>query len=173
MLCDCILEYTTCSFLFPLRCRGSTQNKSDIRKKKRISEADRLFSNSSVTSQKVCTLSVCVETCKSICQLNTCKSPFLSLCAHVFALKAINPRIVNEMESSVQEVPSELSIHGSVPEDMSDSLSQTSSLAGEDRPGTSSLAFGGSSAYKKKRGPLTQLADLCACGKHLHVVSSL
>lgn len=70
--------------------------------------------------------------------------------------------MVNEMESSVQEVPSELSIHGSVPEDMSDSMSQTSSLAGEDRPGTSSLAFGGGSAYKKKRGPLAKFVHLYA-----------
>lgn len=41
------------SELFPSLHRGSTQNKADVRKKKRISEADRLFSNSSVTSQKV------------------------------------------------------------------------------------------------------------------------
>lgn len=72
--------------------------------------------------------------------------------------------MVSEMESSVQEVPSEPSMHGSIQEDMSDSMSQTSSLAGEDRPGTSSLAFGGGSAYKKRRGPLSKFVhpSLCA-----------
>ena len=142
--------------LFPSLHRGSTQNKADARKKKRISEADRLFSNSSVTSQKVHVNFInvwCDEQCRCCCLY-----PVLPVytCVCVFLLQAVNPRMVNENESSAQDVPSELSIHGSVPEDMSDSMSQTSSLAGEDRPGTSSLAFGGGSAYKRKRGPLAK-----------------
>ena len=67
-------------------------------------------------------------------------------------MQAVNPHLVSDF-GSIQDAPSEISVHDSGPEDISDALSQASSFAGEEKH--TSLAFGNSS-IKKKRGPLSK-----------------